>query len=558
MSAFADRLAALSASGSSASRRWIFVPYDQLSDGIGPLSRQPPRELGIVVVESPWKAAQRPYHKQKLALVLANLRHFALEQAARGVAVRHVVASGSYATALAPLCRALGRLAVMRPAERELREDLRALGHQLEELPHEGWLTSPATFERSRQGRTFRMESFYRRARRETGLLMHGDKPEGGKLSFDVENRKPWPGAPPAPAAPTFARDEIKEEVGALVAERFAAHPGTLDLDALPATQADAEALWSRALAECLPHFGPYEDAMSSRSATLFHSCVSALLNLHRLLPRRLVDDVARSPVPLASREGFIRQILGWREFVHHVHEATDGFRGRPDTAAMAAPGDGGYRGWAQRPWPTPSAPAAGGATPSRLDAHEPLPQAYWGARSGLHCLDEVVRDVWARGYSHHITRLMVLSNIATLLGCSPRQLTDWFWVAYADAYDWVVEPNVLAMGTFAVGDLMTTKPYVSGAAYINRMSDFCAGCQFDPRTSCPITPLYWSFLGRNEAALADNPRLFLPLGSLRRRTAEQRRHDDAVLDDTRRTLARGEPLRVAARPKGSSRPRSK
>ena len=525
-------------------RRWIFVPPDQLSDQLGPLSREPPRELGIVLVETPAKAGRRPYHQQKLALVLANLRHFALEQAGRGVAVRHLVSQDGYAAALAPLAAALGPLRMMRPAERELRTELQPLleAGVLEEQPHEGWLTSAADFAESQGGGApFRMDAFYRHVRRGTGILMEKGKPAGGRFSFDTENRRRWTGEPPAPEAPRFPRDAIKDEVCSLIGEQFGHHPGTLDTEALPATLADAESLWARARA-LLPWFGPYEDAMAQGSSSLFHSRVSGLLNLHRLLPERLVREAAAADAPLASREGFVRQILGWREFVRHVHEQTDGFRRPGAVAQLAAPGDGGYARWAGKPWPR-SGGGDGGALPGALLADAPLPPAYWGAPSGLHCLDTVVAGVWREAYSHHITRLMVLANIATLLGASPRELTDWFWAAYLDAYDWVVEPNVLAMGSFAAGALMTTKPYVAGAAYIHRMSDLCSGCAFDPRSTCPLTPMYWDFLARNEPRLASNPRMKLPLASMRKRTGAQHAHDARVREVALVQLGKGERL---------------
>ena len=530
-------------------RQWTFVAPDQLSDQIGPLSREPARELGIVLVETPAKAARRPYHKQKLALVLANLRHFALEQAARGVAVRHLVSPDGYAAALAPVAAELGPLRMMRAAERELRAELAPLvvSGLLLEQPHEGWLTSETDFNESQHGgrAPFRMDAFYRHVRRGTGLLMEKDKPVGGRFSFDAENRQRWNGEPPAPEAPRFPRDAIKDEVCNLIGEHFAHHPGRLDPDGLPATLADAEALWARALS-LLPWFGPYEDAMAQRSSSLFHSRVSGLLNLHRLLPGRLVQEAARADAPLASREGFVRQILGWREFVRHVHEHTDGFRRLPSgpVARLDLPGDGGYARWAKKPWPrTGTSPGDGGALPAELEASAHLPSAYWGVPSGLHCLDSVVADVWREAYSHHITRLMVLANIATLLGVSPRELTDWFWAAYLDAYDWVVEPNVLAMGAFAPGDLMTTKPYVAGAAYIHRMSDLCSGCAFDPRSDCPLTPMYWDFLARNEPRLAKNQRMKLPLASMRKRTPAQHAYDAGVHRVALLKLGKGERL---------------
>lgn len=528
VTAFGSQLRTLQLDRPRRGRRWVFVPYDQLSDRIGPLAAVPPRDLGIVLVESRAKANRRPYHRQKLALVLANVRHFALEQARRGVLVHHVATDGDYATALAPLARELGPLVVQRPAERELRTELAPLLRDgaLSEIPHEGWLTSADDFAAA-GGPPWRMDAFYRRVRRRTGILMHAGKPVGGKFSFDAENRKPWRGDPPAPEPPRLPRDEIKEEVCDLVAREFASHPGALDRDRLPATLADVHRLRQFARERCLPLFGPFEDAMSTRSSGLFHTRLSPLLNLHRVLPRDLLDDALHGEAPLPSKEGYVRQLLGWREFVRHVHEATDGFRTIDHD-------------------PTPTAPD-GHAAPDFLGAARDLPPAFWGEPSGLACLDDTVATVWREAYSHHITRLMVLGNVATLLDCSPRQLADWFWVAYADAYDWVVEPNVLAMATFATGELMTTKPYVAGAGYVNRMSDHCAGCAFDPRTNCPLTRLYWAFLARHEERLADNQRLAMPLRSLRKRSVAQREIDAATFEHVAATLQAGARVEPAA-----------
>ncbi|MGD8439458.1 MAG: cryptochrome/photolyase family protein [Holophagae bacterium] len=530
-------------------RRWIYVPYDQLTGAIGPLADHDPSELGIVMVESPWKASRRPYHRQKLALILANGRHFALEQAARGVAVRIAVADGPYHRALEPLIAELGPLTVMRPAERELRADLAPLvaSGGLEEVRHEGWLSTDDDFDASQKQRPpWRMDAFYRFMRRRTGVLMDDGSPIGGKYSFDADNRRPWPGEPEPPTPPAFEPDDISLEVAELIETRFSDHPGEVDLAALPATADDAERLWHWARDECLPTFGPYEDAMSHASRGLFHTRISPLLNILRLLPERVVADAAAMDLPLASQEGFIRQVLGWREFVYRVHERTDGFREPPGDhrpPVVGTPGDGGYARWAGREWSGNGAKddPDGGAAPSTLGASRPLPVGYWpGHPTGLACLDRVVADVWAEAWSHHITRLMVLANLATLLDVSPRELTDWFWVAYCDAYDWVVEPNVLAMGSYGVGPLMTTKPYVSGAAYIDRMSDFCSDCDFDPTTSCPITNLYWAFLDRHRNDLADNPRMRLPLSSLGKRGDDRRDHDRDIFDRVSSVLDAG------------------
>jgi deoxyribodipyrimidine photolyase-related protein len=358
-----------------------------------------------------------------------------------------------------PLARELGPIRVMRPAERELRVDLAPLvaAGALVELPHEGWLTTRQDLDVSRRGGgpPWRMDSFYRQVRRRTGILMDGGKPLGGKLSHDADNRRPWPGDPPAPEPPRFRPDQVTVEVGELIERTFARHPGTLDLESLPATRQDAERLWSWARSECLHDFGPFEDAMSTASSGLFHTRISALLNLHRLLPAEVVRDVAGMDLPLASKEGFIRQVLGWREFVHHVHEATDGFRSVPATVSCTAdrPGDGGWSRWSGTSWDLPDGEvdSDGGAMPDHLETSRPLPVAYWGRPSGLACLDRVVATVWREGWSHHITRLMVLANIATLLGVSPRELTDWFWVAYTDAYD-CGRANVLGMGPSRLG----------------------------------------------------------------------------------------------------------
>ncbi len=516
-------------------RRWVFVPYDQLSDRIGLLAGHDPAELGIVVVECPQKAARRPYHRQKLLFVLANLRHFALEQASRGVAVRHVVSPGDYADALRPVARELGGVSCMRPAERELRAELAPLRAEglLDYAPHGGWLTTTAQFESAHpKGPPFRMDAFYRRVRQDTGILMgHDGRPEGGRYSFDGDNRKPWKGDPTAPELPRFEPDAVTLEVLELVERDYADHPGLVDPTALPTTLLDAEECWGWALDRCLDAFGPYQDAMSRHSASLFHTRISPLLHVHRLLPSRVVEDALAADAPLASREGFVRQVLGWREYVRHVHAATDGFRVLP---AKDRPQDS-----VDVDAPRPSPPAA----PSHLGANGALPAAFWGSPSGLGCLDSVVADVWQQGYGHHITRLMVLANAATLLDVSPRALTDWFWCAYLDAYDWVVEPNVLGMGTYALGELLTTKPYVSGAAYIDRMGDYCRDCAFDPKRNCPFRSLYWDFLRRHEEQLAGNRRLDIPLAARRKRSDAQQHQDRLVFEAVRRALEAGKTL---------------
>ena len=539
-------------------RRWVYVPYDRFADRTGPLAEQCAGDTGIVIVESIAKALRRPYHKRKLALLISNMRHFALEQAERGVAVLYHFTEGTHGQALLKLQqeRGLPRLTVMEPAERELRLDLQAAqkaGLDLAVVEDTTWLSQPADFVgvygEFRPEKHYVMDRFYRHMRQTTGLLMGNATPLGGKFSFDEENRKAYKGEVAVPKGPGFAPDEITMEVLRFVEARYGHHFGAplLSDDGrtgfdMPTTQTQCDAHWQFFLKEMLPHFGRYEDAMRDDHLQLFHSKTSALLNLGRLLPGEIVRQVAEAArtghAPLAACEGFIRQVLGWREFMRHIHLQTNGFRllrgyvpeearkvtqeVSPDSAGQArdAYSAGGAKEWIAEK-------ELAGATPSALGAARPLPAVYWGVRSGLHCIDTAVAQVVNEGWSHHITRLMVLSNLATLCGFSPRELTDWFWFAYVDAYDWVVEPNVLGMATFADGGVTATKPYVSGAAYINRMSNYCGHCEYDPKrstgsASCPFTALYWSFLEKNRELLRANGRMQMPYRTLERKSAEE------------------------------------
>ena len=526
-------------------RRWIYVPYDRLHDGVGPLAETRPEDAIVVLMESRAKGTRRPYHKKKLTLVLSAMRHFALDQAERGCRVIYGASPHSFGEGLLELQAkwAWSELVVNRPAERELRVELaaaKAAGLRLREVEDTAWLSTTADFERvfgpmkvrdqTAGQRQYLMDRFYRAMRQKTGFMMRGGKPVGGKFSFDAENRKPYRGEIPVPPRPVFAPDAITLEVMELIEQRHPEHFGKLEGFDLAVTRKDAEASWAFSLEHLLPHFGPYEDAMSTAEPDLFHSMTSPQLNLTLLRPVDLVRDVAEAyeaaKVPLGSAEGFVRQVLGWREFMRHIHEATDGFRTLAPSASLMA-----------------------GAAPSYLEAHKALPPVYWGTTSGMRCMDTVVAGVVDNGWSHHITRLMVLSNLATLAGFSPRELTDWFWFGYVDAYDWVVEPNVLGMATFADGGLTATKPYVSGAAYINRMSDFCGKCALDPKNalgpgSCPFTAMYWSFLARNEEKLSPLNRMAMPLNTMRKKSAIEREALRARADEAIAQLERGQIVR--------------
>ncbi len=532
-------------------RQWVYVPYDRLTDAAGPLSALEPGRAGIVMMEALAKARRRPYHKKKLVLILASQRHFALEQAARGVKVIYQFTDGIFADGLAAAHHTFhfDALMMMAPAEREMQLDVAqaaAAGVPLRMVEDATWLSTDADFDKVYGGRgtpgvqkRYLMDRFYRAMRGKTGVLMdESGEPMGGRYSFDEENRKPYRGQPPVPSRLQFAPDEITAEAIAVVEREFPKHFGTTEGFDLPIALPEIEAYWRHTLAHMLPLFGPFEDAMYTAEPDMFHSKMSAWINISRILPARIIAEVERQAragaIPLASAEGFIRQILGWREFMRHVHRVTDGYRtiAAPVEPARRVSKQAGKKQEAakkqQAEEPRPAPAPEQGARPSALGAALPLPAAYWGVPSGLNCLDTVVAQVVREGWSHHITRLMVLSNLATLCGFSPRELTDWFWIAYIDAYDWVVEPNVLGMGTFGDGGVTATKPYVSGAAYINRMSDYCGKCQYNPKKAlgegaCPFTALYWSFLERNAEKLSNNPRMMMPYTTLRRKTAEER-----------------------------------
>ena len=524
-------------------RRWIYIPYDRYTDRTGPLTEQPADQTGIVIVESTAKALRRPYHKKKLVVLISNMRHFALEQAARGVKVLYHFSPTSHGQALLALQekQKLPTLTCMIPAERELRLDLEfaiQAGLQMDFVPDTTWASQPEHFAQVygafKPGKSYVMDRFYRLMRQKTGMLMTAGKPVGGNYSFDADNRNPYKNQVPIPVPPTYPPDAITEEVITLVNQTYPHHFGAIEGFDLPCTQADSDDMWRFALEKLIPTFGPYEDAMRDDQLQLFHSKTSVALNLGRLLALDLIRDVAAAvgdnSIPLSSGEGFIRQLLGWREFMRHLHEQTDGYR----LLAGHVPQEQRHVVQEVSPDQTPEAIAAypaaqtdpdpyAGAIPSALGANLPLPAVYWGVKSGLHCMDTVVAQVVQEGWSHHITRLMVLSNLANLCGFSPRELTDWFWFGYIDAYDWVVEPNVLGMATYADGGLTATKPYVSGAAYINRMSNYCGHCQYDPKKSlgegsCPFTSLYWTFLERNRDALAGNFRMQMPYNTLRKK----------------------------------------
>ena len=546
MSNFYNSLHTLSPKSNSVRSNVLYIPYDQLSDQIGPLSYWAPSDTTIIMLETTHKGTRRNYHKQKLGILLSNCRHFALEQAKRGVQVIYRSGTEDYGTMLSQIQTeyAIPEVTVMRPAERELRKELKPQIEKgwLKAIKHEGWLSTRQDLENTATYAPWKMANFYQKMRKRTGILMENNKPIGGKYSFDGDNRQVWKGDPKVPTVLVFEPDDITTEVCDFIESQFPDAVGKLDRTQIPATKEDALKLWAWAKQECMVHFGPYEDAMHTDSKSLFHTRISPLLNLHRLLPKQVVQDIEALDIPFNSKEGFIRQVLGWREFMYQIHEYTDGLRRIPNKDGT----------WTEHPTASIDSTIPeqdGGSLINVLNYKTPLPDAFWGKKCGLNCLDSVVKDVMDDGFTHHIPRLMVLANIATLLEIKPREITDWFWVSFIDAFDWVVEPNVLAMGTFATGEVLSTKPYISGAGYINKMSNFCKGCTFHPKKNCPLTRLYWAYLDNHRERFKDNFRMKMVLRSLDKRADEKKATDRAVFTWMVETLAKGEGLTVDGLP---------
>ena len=454
---------------------------------------------------------------------------------ALGHPIKYLFSDKDYAEVLNLFFNQYGPFSATMPAELTLRRSLEPLevSGALTYQGHKGWLTTREDFLSSVGSKPpWRMDKFYRNIRKSRSILLDENaKPLGGSWSLDDQNRLPWDGAVELPSAPVFNPDEVTKEVIAMIEEKFSHHPGEIVSTNLPASKKEAEHLWNWAKSTVMHWFGPYEDAMTLQHKTLFHTTFSSLLNLNRLLPTHLLSDTLELDIPLNSKEGFVRQIIGWREFVHHVHEVTNGFE--VESQSIKPRSGAGWEG----DW------ASSRTTPNVLEQTIGLPPAYWGEKSGMLCLDNAVSDVVETGYTHHIPRLMVLANIGNLLGINPRELTDWFWAMFTDAYDWVVEPNVLAMGTYAVGDVMTTKPYISGTPYIKKMGDYCGDCSLHFKKSCPLSDMYWNFLEENQEHFSNNHRMSMPMRALAKRQQETKDKSKAVTAYVRKQLSQGQKL---------------
>lgn len=460
------------------------------------LSRDNPALAGadrVLMVESRARLSAGRWHRQKLHLLLSAMRHFAAELEERGIEVDYRRAQ-SLASGLRSHIRQHRpeAVALLRPNSRDGLERLSGLP-RVEIVDGTLFLTHPDEFAAwARDRKQLRMESFYRGQRRRLGVLMDGDKPAGGEWNFDRSNRVPPPRDPDPPRPYRPREDEIDEAVRRDLDRMRLDTWGEDGLRLFAATRQEAKRALADFVAKRLGDFGRYQDALIHGQSFNWHSLLSAPLNLGLLDPLECAQAAERAyrdgDVPIESAEGFVRQVIGWREYVWGIYW----LRGRQ---------------WRRM---------------NALRADRDLPDAYWSGDTDMRCLADVISKLAATGYAHHIERLMVAGNLGLLLGVEPRQLHEWFQRGFVDGHDWVMAPNVLGMATWADGGAMMSKPYAASGRYVDRMSDHCGECRYSParRTgedACPLTTLYWDFLDRNEDRLRSNPRMAMPYRNLDR-----------------------------------------
>jgi deoxyribodipyrimidine photolyase-related protein len=501
------------------SRSLRFVLGDQLTRSLSALRDLDPARDVVLMVEVAAEAKSVRHHKQKIAFLFSAMRHFAEDLRSEGIRVDYIRLddAGNTHSFGGELQRALERhpvsdVIMTEPGEWrvwQMMQDWReTLPVPLYIRDDDRFLCSRETFSRWATGRKqYRMEFFYREIRKATGFLMTGDAPEGGQWNFDPENRKRLPKGQRLPLRQRFEPDVMTREVLELVGARFVDHFGDLEPFGWAVTREGALEALGHFLTDCLPMFGDFQDAMKTGEDFMYHSIISPYLNAGLLTAREVCERAERAyragHAPLNAVEGFIRQIIGWREFVRGLYWHT-----MPEYAET-----------------------------NHLDARRKLPWFYWSGETEMHCLAECIRTTRQHAYAHHIQRLMVTGNFALLAGIAPREIEEWYLAVYADAYEWVELPNVHGMAMHADGGLLGSKPYAASGAYIDRMSDYCAGCAYDPAIklgpkACPFNFLYWNFLIENEKKLANNPRMAMPYRTLEAMDAA--RHDQIAMQAKR------------------------
>jgi deoxyribodipyrimidine photolyase-related protein len=489
-------------------RHLVIVLGDQLDPKSSALDGFDVRQDAVWMAEVAEESTQVWSHKARIAVFLAAMRHYRDATREQGVPVLYRQLDdpdnlGSLASELEATVRRYKprRLVVVEPGEWRVKESIEETARKLRvpvEMREDRHFlcTSEEFAEHAAERKQLRMEYFYRHMRRKTGVLLRDGQPEGGRWNFDEENRGRFGAEGPQGVRqpPRFSPDVVTREVLALVEKAFVSHPGRLDQFAWPVTPREVRRALRDFVAHRLPHFGTYQDAMWSGEPFLHHSLLSSALNLKLLDPRDVLAEVEAAyrsgKAPLSSVEGFIRQILGWREYVRGVY-----WRFMPEYLDR-----------------------------NGLDAQLRLPKFFWTADTDMNCLRQVIGQTLRYGYAHHIQRLMVTGLFALLLGVDPREVHRWYLAVYVDAVEWVELPNTLGMSQFADDGIMASKPYVASGKYIERMSNYCDECRYDPgvgcgEAACPFTTLYWDFLERHRGRLARNPRMRMQFRNLDRKS---------------------------------------
>ncbi len=481
----------------------IWVLGDQLWQGQSAIAScaADKADTPIILIESLAHVQERRYHKQKLILIWSAMRHFAEELKADGWSVTYETAD-SFEKPLAKWIKKhkISELKVMEPADRPFAEFLAGLdlSCDLVQTPNNHFLWSKDDFEEwATTRKSLLMESFYREGRKRFDILMEGKKPVGEKWNFDKENRKPPKGKISPPDPLEFEPDEITKAVIKTVEAADYPTFGEAESFTWAVTRQQALAVLDYFVSDRLTTFGSYQDAMVAGESTMWHALLSPYLNIGLLQPMEVIAAVAQAyeenDLPLNCVEGFIRQVMGWREYMRGIYNHVDA------------------------------------DYPSRnyFEHIQPLPDFFWDGDTQMNCLHQTIDTVKHTGYAHHIQRLMLLANFSLISGLSPQAVEDWFHAAFIDAYDWVMQTNVIGMGLFADGGILATKPYAASANYINKMSDYCKGCQYDQKArtgenACPFNFFYWDFLDRHREKLSAQGRMNFILKNLDRMSDDE------------------------------------